>query len=177
MAGLGSTGPQLVGAQHWQIKNSSVPSWSAKADHPRVLLFMQFGQDGRGPLLATVLTLVILLFILYRTHFKKLVGIMAAMIIVIGVFTNNSNNFHERVSQFQSDIELIEQEVYGTSGGYRLAMWDVGLHAITQRPWFGYGTGMAASAFEQTSETHKGGRYKSLANYQKNMHYHNDWIE
>jgi hypothetical protein len=42
MAGLGSTGPQLVGAQHWQIKNSSVPSWSAKADHPRVLLFMQF---------------------------------------------------------------------------------------------------------------------------------------
>ena len=102
---------------------------------------------------------------------------MAAMIIVIGVFTNNSNNFHERVSQFQSDIELIEQEVYGTSGGYRLAMWDVGLHAITQRPWFGYGTGMAASAFEQTSETHKGGRYKSLANYQKNMHYHNDWIE
>ena len=141
------------------------------------LLFMQFNQDGRGPLLATVPTLVILLFMLYRTHIKKLVGIMAAMIIIIGVFTYSSNNFHERVFQIQSDIDLIQQESYGTSGGYRLAMWDVGLHAITQRPWFGYGTGMAASAFEQTAETYKEGRYKSLANYQKNMHYHNDLIE
>jgi O-antigen ligase len=141
------------------------------------LLFMQFSQNGRGPLLATVPTLVILLFILYRTHFKKLVGIMAAMIIVIGVFTYSSHNFHERVSEAQSDISLIQQETYGTSGGYRLAMWDVGLHAITQRPWFGYGTGMAASAFKQTAKTYKEGRYKSLANYQKNMHYHNDMIE
>jgi O-antigen ligase len=141
------------------------------------LLFMQFNQNARGPLLATVPTLILLLFMLYRTHIKKLLGIIAAMIIVMGAFAYNSNNFHERVSQAQGDIELIQQENYGTSGGYRLAMWDVGLHAIAQRPWFGYGTGMAASAFEQTAETYKGGRYKSLANYQKNMHYHNDWIE
>ena len=141
------------------------------------LLFMQFNQDARGPLLATVPTLILLLFMLYRTHIKKLLGIIAAMIIVIGVFAYNSNNFHERISQAQGDIELIQQENYGTSGGYRFALWDVGLHAITQRPWFGYGTGMAASAFEQTAETYKEGRYKSLANYQKNMHYHNDLIE
>ena len=141
------------------------------------LLFMQFNQDARGPLLATVPTLILLLFMLYRTDIKKLLGIIAAMIIVIGAFAYNSNNFHERVSQFQGDIELIQQENYGTSGGYRFALWDVGLHAITQRPWFGYGTGMAASAFEQTAETYKEGRYKSLANYQKNMHYHNDLIE
>ena len=56
-------------------------------------------------------------------------------------------------------------------------MWDVGLHAIAQRPWFGYGTGMAISAFEQTAEAYKGGRYKNLTNYQKNTHYHNDLIE
>ena len=141
------------------------------------LLFMQFSQNGRGPLLATVPTLILLFFMLYRTNIKKLLGVMAAVIIVIGVFTYSSNNFHERVFQDQTDIELIQQESYGTSGGYRLAMWDVGLHAITQRPWFGYGTGMAASAFEQTAETYKEGRYKSLANYQKNMHYHNDLIE
>ena len=141
------------------------------------LLFMQFNQNARGPLLATVPTLILLLFMLYRTHIKKLLGIIAAMIIVMGAFAYNSNNFHERVSQAQGDIELIQQENYGTSGGYRLAMWDVGLHAIAQRPWFGYGTGMAASAFEQTAETYKGGRYKSLAKFQKNPHYHNDLIE
>ena len=141
------------------------------------LLFMQFNQNARGPLLATVPTLILLLFMLYRTHIKKLLGIIAAMIIVIGVFAYNSNNFHERISQAQGDIELIQQENYGTSGGYRLAMWDVGLHAIAQRPWFGYGTGMAASTFERIAETYKGGRYKSLAKYQKNPHFHNDLIE
>jgi O-antigen ligase len=141
------------------------------------LLFMQFSQNGRGPLLATIPILVLLLFMLYRTNIKKLLVHLAALIIVIGVFTYSSNNFHERLSQAQGDIELIQQENYATSAGYRLAMWDVGLHAIAQRPWFGYGTGMAASAFEQTAETYKGGRYKSLANYQKNPHYHNDLIE
>jgi O-antigen ligase len=141
------------------------------------LFFMQFNQDGRGPLFATVPTLVLLLFILYRTHIKKLLGVMAAMIIVIGVFAYNSNNFHERLSQAQSDIELTQQESYRTSVGYRLGVLDVGLHAIAQRPWFGYGTGMAASAFEQTAKTYKGGRYKNLANFNKNLHYHNDLIE
>jgi O-antigen ligase len=141
------------------------------------LLFMQFNQDGRGPLLATVPTLILLFFMLYRAHIKKLLGFMAAMIIVIGVFAYNSNNFHERLFHVQGDIELIQQENYGTSMGYRIGMWDVGLHAIAQRPWFGYGTGMAASAFEQTAETYKGGRYKSLANFQKNPQYHNDLIE
>jgi len=141
------------------------------------LLFMQLNQNARGPLLATVPTLILLLFILYKTHIKKLLGIIAAMIIVIGVFAYNSNNFHERISQVQGDIELIQQENYGTSGGYRFGMWDVGLHAIAQRPWFGYGTGMSASTFEHIAETYKGGRYKNLASYQKNPHYHNDLIQ
>jgi O-antigen ligase len=141
------------------------------------LLFMQFNQDGRGPLLATIPILVLLIFMLYRKHIKELLGILAAMIIVIGVFAYNSNHFHERLAQAQDDIELLQKENYETSTGYRLAMWDVGLHAIAQRPWFGYGTGMAVSAFEQAAETYKGGRYKNLAKYQKNPHYHNDLIE
>jgi O-antigen ligase len=141
------------------------------------LLFMQFNQNARGPLLATVPTLMLLLFILYKTNIKKMLGIIAAMIIVIGAFTYNNNQFHERVSQAQAGIELTQQGSYATSVGYRIAMWDVGLHAIAQRPWFGYGTGMAANAFKQTTETYKGGRYKSLANFQKNPHYHNDLIE
>ena len=141
------------------------------------LLFMQFSQNGRGPLLATVPTLMLLLFMLYRTNIKKLIGVMAAMIIAIGVFAYHSNNFHERLSAAQSDIELSQQENYQTSTGYRLAVLEVGLHAIAQRPWLGYGTGMSASVFEQTAKTYKGGRYKSLADFNKNLHYHNDLIE
>jgi O-antigen ligase len=41
------------------------------------LLFMQFSQNGRGPLLATVPTLILLFFMLYRTNIKKLLGVMA----------------------------------------------------------------------------------------------------
>ncbi len=142
-----------------------------------LLIFIQLNQNGRGPLLATIPTLMLLLFMLYRTQIKKLLGVMAAAIIVIGVSAYHSNNFHERVAHAQNDIELIQQEKYATSLGYRLAVWDVGLHAIAQRPWFGYGTGMAKSAFEKTAETYKDGRYKDLANFIKNLHYHNDMIE
>ena len=141
------------------------------------LLFMQFNQNGRGPLLATVPTLVLLLFMLYRTNIKKMLIYLAAMIIVIGALTYSNATFYERFYEAQGDFELAQQENYETSSGYRLGMWDVGLHAIVQRPWFGYGTGMAASAFEQTAETYKGGRYKNLANFQKNPHFHNDLIE
>ena len=141
------------------------------------LIFMQFNQTGRGPLLATIPTLALLLFMLYRIQIKKLLGVMAAVIIVMGVSAYLSNNFHERLSQARSDIELSQQEKYETSVGYRLAVWDVGLRAIAQRPWFGYGTGMAKSAFEKTAETYKGGRYKNLTSYIGNLHYHNDMIE
>lgn len=141
------------------------------------LLFMQFNQNGRGPLLATVLTLMLLLVMLYRTQISKLLAVTAAVIMMTGVFAYHSSSFHERLSQAQSDVRLFQQEQFETSTGYRLAVWDVGLHAIAQRPWFGYGTGMAKSAFETTAETYKDGRYKNLVNFTKNLHYHNDMIE
>ena len=102
---------------------------------------------------------------------------LAAMIIVIGALTYSNTTFYEKYTRTIGDLELAQQENYETSSGYRLGMWDVGLHAIVQRPWFGYGTGMAANAFEQTAKTYKGGRYKNLANFQKNPHFHNDLIE
>ena len=102
---------------------------------------------------------------------------MAALIIAIGLFTYHSNNLQERLSQVQCDFDLAQNQFYRTSTGYRFAVLDVGLHAISQRPLLGYGTGMAASAFKQTAETYKEGRYKDLADFNKNLHYHNDLIE
>ncbi|MDQ3185312.1 MAG: O-antigen ligase family protein, partial [Pseudomonadota bacterium] len=74
-------------------------------------------------------------------------------------------------------IALSQQGRYGTSVGYRLAMWDVGLHGIAERPVFGHGTGMAADYFDKTVGTYKGGLYKDLPKFLKTYHYHNDWIE
>ena len=141
-----------------------------------LLLFVQFNQDGRGPLLTTVLTSMLLIFLLYKTRIKLLFGAMALLIIVILGFFHSSDRFQERVAQAKNDIEFLQQERFDTDLGYRLAIWDVGLHAIAHRPIFGYGTGMALSTYEKYVETYKDGRYKALWKDPR-FHYHNDLVE
>jgi O-antigen ligase len=79
--------------------------------------------------------------------------------------------------QVKNDIELLQQGNYSSSLGYRLAMWDVGLHGIAERPFLGHGTGMPESYFDDTIQTYKNGVYKDLPKFQETSHYHNDWIE
>lgn len=95
---------------------------------------------------------------------------------LIGISAYHSSIFQERITQAQADIELSEQGENQTSVGQRRAFFEVGLYAITQRPWFGYGTGMAKKAFDENAETYEGGRYKDVASFH-NLHYHNDLIE
>lgn len=77
----------------------------------------------------------------------------------------------------QSDFEWMQQGHYDSSLGYRIAMWDVGLHGIAEHPLIGHGTGAAAGYFEKTIQSYKEGRYKDLPRFQGTAHYHNDWIE
>lgn len=142
-----------------------------------LLLFLQFNQGARGVLLATLLALLLLIFMHYKTRIKTFLGVMAAVAIVVVVFVYYSNSFQERLTQGRSDIELSQQGKYTSSIGYRLAMWDVGLHGIAQHPWFGHGTGMPSRYFDETVVTYKDGLYKDLPGWLKTYHYHNDWIE
>ncbi|MBA2658815.1 MAG: O-antigen ligase family protein [Nitrosospira sp.] len=141
------------------------------------LLFVQFNQNARALLLATLISSVILIFLLHKKEIRTFLAITASLIIVVGVFAYTSSTFQERLLQAQRDIELSQQEKYNTSLGYRLAMWDVGLHGIAERPLFGHGTGMAARYFDKTAETYKGGLYKDVPEFITTYHYHNDWIE
>ena len=142
-----------------------------------LLLFLQFDQGARGVLLATLFTLFLLIFMHYRTRIKALLGVTAAVAIVVVIFVHHSNSFQERLVAAQSDIELSQQGKYASNLGYRLAMWDIGLHGIAQRPWFGHGTGMPSSYFDKTVATYKDGLYRDLPGWLKTYHYHNDWIE
>lgn len=141
-----------------------------------LLLFIQFNQDGRGPLLTTVVTSILLIFMLYKTKIKMLFGIMVSLIVIVLIFSLNNDRFQQRLASAQDDIEFLQQEKFDTDLGYRLAIWDVGLFAIKQRPVFGYGTGMALSTYEKYVETYKDGRYKNLWRDPR-FHYHNDLIE
>lgn len=141
------------------------------------LLFLQFNQDARGPLLATLLSTALLIFLLYKTKIRMLIGIALSLIAVILSFAFISNSFQERFIQIHNGIEQYQQGKYDTSLGYRLAIWDVGLHGIMQQPLIGYGTGKAGSYFEDTITTYKDGRYRDLPKYHKTTSYHNDWIE
>jgi O-antigen ligase len=142
-----------------------------------VLLLIQFGQHGRGPLLATLLAGILLIFMNYKTEKKALWSITASLVIVMVVFAYGSNGLQDRLAQVQAEVKLSQQGKYDTSLGYRLAIWDVGLHGILEHPFVGHGTGTPESYFEKTAATYKGGIYKDLPKYLATSHYHNDWIE
>ncbi|SDY34900.1 O-antigen ligase [Nitrosomonas sp. Nm33] len=142
-----------------------------------VLLFLQFHQSARGLLLATVLALLLLIFLRYRSQGKIFLGILALFMTVILLIAMSSNVFQERLKLIERDLSSVLQGNYMTSLGYRLAIWDVGVHGIAERPLLGYGTGMPEIYFEETIQTYKNGIYKNLPEFQKTSHYHNDWIE
>ena len=141
------------------------------------LFFMQLNQNGRGPLLATLLASVFLIYLRYKAEKKALLSIVASATIMVVFFAYNNGNLHERLVQAQADIELSKRGKYDNSLGYRLAVWDVGLHGIAQKPLFGHGTGVPESYFEKMVVTYKDGRYKDLPKFLETSHYHNDWIE
>lgn len=141
------------------------------------LIFVQFHQSGRVLLLATLITLLILACLRYTIEIRKFVGVAITVLIVTVIFSYSSPVFQERLIQVKNDIELLQQGNYSSSLGYRLAMWDVGLHAIAERPLTGYGTGAPERYFDTVILTYKNGLYKDLPRFQKTSHYHNDWIE
>lgn len=141
------------------------------------LIFVQFQQNGRILLLATLFTILLLAFLRYRIEMKKFSAIAIALGLVAATFAYTSPIFQDRLIQIKNDIELMQQGDYRSSLGYRLAMWDVGLHGITERPFTGYGTGAPEQYFETTILTYKQGIYHNLPEFQKTSHFHNDWIE
>ncbi|MBL8500214.1 MAG: O-antigen ligase family protein [Nitrosomonas sp.] len=141
------------------------------------LIYVQFHQYGRVLLLAALMAIVLQTYLRYKLDMRKFFGIFAVVSIAAGVFAYSSPAFQERLLLVKSDIELLQQGNYSSSLGYRLAMWDVGLHGIAERPWTGYGTGAPERYFDTTIQTYKNGLYKDLPAFQKTSHYHNDWIE
>lgn len=141
------------------------------------LIFVQFYQNGRMFLLATLITLLFLAFLRYKIEIRKFTGIAITVLMITGIFAYSSPVFQERLVQVRSDIELLQQGNYSSSLGYRFAMWDVGLHAIAERPFTGYGTGAPERYFDTAILTYKNGLYKDLPAFQKTSHYHNEWIE
>ena len=143
-----------------------------------ILLFLQFSQSARGILIATIASSAILLFLLHKREIKTFLGMMALLAAAVSVFAYNSSNFQQRLTQARHDLELSRTGNYGSSIGYRLALWDIGLHGIAERPLLGHGTGMAINYFKKNVETYKGGAYKNLREFHDDiLHYHNDWIE
>ena len=141
------------------------------------LLFVQFHQNGRIFLIATLIAALLLIFLRYQLELKKFIGILLFMFVIVAIFAYNRPAFQDRWVQVKSDIELLQQGNYSSSLGYRLAMWDVGLHGIAEHPLSGHGTGTPERYFENTILTYKNGIYKNLPQFQETSHYHNDWIE
>ncbi|WP_295626249.1 O-antigen ligase [uncultured Nitrosomonas sp.] len=141
------------------------------------LLFIQFHQNGRMFLLVTLISILLIIFLRYKIEMRKFFSILLLMLIVGVAFAYSSPAFQVRLMQIKSDIELLQQGNHSSSLGYRLAMWDVGLHGVAERPLSGFGTGAPEKYFEKTIVTYRNGLYKDLPEFQETVHYHNDWIE
>lgn len=172
MLGIGIILMAFIGST-CQTKGRALLCWSMAL----FLLFIQFNQNARVLLLATVVALLLLIFLRYRAERRAFLGIFAAMMTAILLFAMSSSVFQERLELVASDLNSVLQGNYTTSLGYRLAIWDVGLHGITEHPLLGHGTGMPEIYFEKTIPTYKDGIYKNLPEFQRTSHYHNDWIE
>jgi O-antigen ligase len=142
-----------------------------------LLLFLQFNQGARGLLLATLLGLLLLIFLCYRSEGKVLLATLVSIMVAVFLFAMSSHVFQERLALIESDLKSIQQGNYSTSLGYRIAIWDIGLHGIAEQPLLGHGTGVPEVYFEKTIQTYKNGQYKDLPEFQRTSHYHNDWIE
>ena len=140
------------------------------------LLLIQFNLNGRGPLLATCTTIILLLFLLYRHQLNKLLGILAVVTVMMGTFAYHSSAFQSRFSLIQTELVRSEQGENNSSTGERRALYEIGINAISQRPWFGHGTGMAQKSFKEVAESYQGGRFKSVVDMH-HLHFHNDLIE
>lgn len=142
-----------------------------------VLLLIQFQQHARGPLVATILSAMLLIVIMYGREFRKISGLMATFILLVLVFSWSSDALQKRILRAEQDIALAQANNYSTSLGYRIAVWDIGLHGIMQRPLTGYGTGMAQSYLDRMADTYKDGIYRNAPKFSPTAHFHNDWID
>lgn len=142
-----------------------------------VLLYLQFQQSARGFLLATVMTLMILFVQYYQVSLRVVLATSGVLLGVVVLFGAISPVLSERWWQAGQDFGHIQQGHYDNSIGYRLALWDVGLHGIAEKPLLGHGTGMPERYFDRTVVHYKDGLYADLPAFQTTSHYHNDWIE
>jgi O-antigen ligase len=142
-----------------------------------LLLFLQFNQSSRGFLLATLLALLLMVALRYRSERKILAGGLVSMMMIAALFAANSDVFHKRVQQASADLQSFQQGDYQTSVSYRLAIWDIGLHGIAERPLLGHGSGMAKQYLKDSYVTYDQGVYRNLSEFHEARHFHNELIE
>lgn len=142
-----------------------------------LLLYFQFHQGARGFLLATLLTLLVMLVNYFHVTLRTVSMITLVLTLVAAVFSFASPTIQDRWTQVRLDIEHMQQGNYSSSVGYRIALWDVGFHGIAEKPLLGHGTGMPERYFEERAVNYKNGIYAGLPAFQETSHYHNDWIE
>ena len=100
-------------------KNTKLALWALTL----LLLFVQLNQHGRGPLLATLLASVLLIFLRYKSEKKIFLSITVCFVAIAVMFTFKGG-MQQRLAQVQNDIELSRQ-------GKMIQAWATGLPSGT----------------------------------------------
>lgn len=143
------------------------------------MLFLQSLQNARGALLSTLIALLLMVVLWNLGNRKRLLGFALATTLLGGGILFFGDKMQQRIKQGVDNLEKAQKGNYQTSLGYRLAIWDVGWQSLKEKPFFGQGTGMAATYFDQKTQTYKKKQYRNLPRWLHTgtYHYHNDLIE
>ncbi|MCC8997399.1 MAG: O-antigen ligase family protein [Nitrosomonas sp.] len=142
-----------------------------------VLLFLQFTQNARAVLLATLIAIAVMTWFFYSKNIKKYAFFLISLLMITVIFSTITPIFRDRLIQIKDDVIEFHQGNYNTSIGSRVALWDIGIDGIRKSPLLGHGTGTPEIYFQKEVKVYKDGQYKNLPNFLEVTHYHNDWIE
>ena len=145
-----------------------------------VLLLLQSTFSARGALLFTLITLFVAIVVFNWNNKRRIFSFVAYIAILAGIIVVSSDTVQHRIIKAQMDLDSASKGKYDTSLGYRLAMWDIGLVSLSEKPFFGQGTGAAANYFDAKTQVYKAKEYSKLPKWLHTgatYHYHNDIIE
>lgn len=100
------------------------------------IIFMSTGRTGYG-----IFFLLLCYLGLIRFGWKGILsaGVLSVLMITIAFFA--SSHFQSRMKMAYQEYQYYDQMHHDTSIGIRIEMWHIAKKMISERPWFGYGTG------------------------------------
>ncbi len=131
---------------------------------------------GRAGQLAFFCSLVILIFLRYKTSLKSIILSSVSIIMIFFIAYSNLDLFKQRADAAVSDIKHISNQSYKNSFGARVLYWVITFEVLKDKPLFGDGIGDFNIAAKNVINNNDSGLYENNVEFLITQHYHNQYL-